>query len=235
MINYPDTLLAIDVATDICSVALSQNKTILAEQNHQGRGVHSEKLFTSIDEILTQHAILPDHIDTILLSGGPGSYTGLRIGVSAVKGFVFGHRKISVYLINSLLSQAHHAWKINPDCKQIHSVMDARRKHLFHQKYSVEGNQLIISEDVAIRPLTEAHKWLSNMDIITGTGIERIDEHITLGKLIIDKDLHKASQMISLFDDMYRDKLVTNEYFAIKKVEPESFEPYYYSFGHQMT
>jgi len=82
-------ILHIETATQICSVALSQNDTVIASKSSDEKNAHSKVLTVFIDEVLKQSNITPQNLDAIAVSMGPGSYTGLRIGVSTAKGLCY--------------------------------------------------------------------------------------------------------------------------------------------------
>jgi len=84
-------ILTIDTTTKNCSLALSENGLVLESIDHnEGEFSHSEKLHVFIEEICIKANVKLKEIDAIAISKGPGSYTGLRIGVSAAKGLCFG-------------------------------------------------------------------------------------------------------------------------------------------------
>jgi len=84
------TILHIDTSTDICSVAVSEDSQVIFQQEDHSGPNHAERLGTMVDEALSftdNHAI---PFDAVAVSSGPGSYTGLRIGVSMAKGICYG-------------------------------------------------------------------------------------------------------------------------------------------------
>ncbi|MDE5639565.1 MAG: tRNA (adenosine(37)-N6)-threonylcarbamoyltransferase complex dimerization subunit type 1 TsaB, partial [Odoribacter sp.] len=86
-------ILNIDTSTSVCSVALAQNGQLLAlKENKEGLN-HSLLLGTFIDDILKENGTCIHALDAIAVSMGPGSYTGLRIGVSMTKGLCYGASK----------------------------------------------------------------------------------------------------------------------------------------------
>ena len=94
-------ILHIETSTDVCSVALSQDGTCLYEQTCNEGPSHAAVLAGFIDETLSfadSHAI---PLDAVAVSKGPGSYTGLRIGVSAAKGVAYG-RDVRLLAVDSL-------------------------------------------------------------------------------------------------------------------------------------
>ena len=85
-------ILCIETGTNVCSVALaSQGKLLSLRESGQGRD-HAKRLGVYVDEILKDNNIIPSQLSAVAVSKGPGSYTGLRIGVSLAKGLCYGLR-----------------------------------------------------------------------------------------------------------------------------------------------
>jgi tRNA threonylcarbamoyladenosine biosynthesis protein TsaB len=83
------TILQIETATTVCSVALANQGKVIALKEINERNVHAEVITVFIDEILNQAGIKYNELDAVAVSSGPGSYTGLRIGVSTAKGLCY--------------------------------------------------------------------------------------------------------------------------------------------------
>ena len=96
-------LLAIDTSTDICSVCLSMNNMIIDCQEKNINNNHSKYLPVIVDKIIQKNKIKYSEIDYIILSIGPGSYSGLKVGSSFVKGLAFSQNK-PIIPINTLES-----------------------------------------------------------------------------------------------------------------------------------
>src|SRR5690554_10156 len=94
-------IISIETSTTVCSVAAGKNGKTLLEKRIEGRGVHSSYLFIFLNEILERFQYRTEDLEAILFSNGPGSYTGLRIGASAIKGFLFG-TSVPLYLCSTL-------------------------------------------------------------------------------------------------------------------------------------
>jgi len=94
-------ILALDTATEICGVAITNKKTLLAEKRINRKNIHNETLVQSVQELLDCLGLALTEIDAIAVSDGPGSFTGLRIGLSVAKGFAFA-TKLQVVPINTL-------------------------------------------------------------------------------------------------------------------------------------
>ncbi|MBQ2365237.1 MAG: tRNA (adenosine(37)-N6)-threonylcarbamoyltransferase complex dimerization subunit type 1 TsaB, partial [Alistipes sp.] len=82
-------ILSIETGTDICSVALANNGELMAlRESDEGRD-HAKKVAVFVDELLRETGVQPSDLDAIAVGKGPGSYTGLRIGVSFAKGLCY--------------------------------------------------------------------------------------------------------------------------------------------------
>ena len=86
-------ILAIETGTDICSVGIAKDGELLSlRESDEGRD-HARKVGVFVDELLRETDIAPDELDAVAVGKGPGSYTGLRIGVSFAKGLCYGLQK----------------------------------------------------------------------------------------------------------------------------------------------
>jgi tRNA threonylcarbamoyl adenosine modification protein YeaZ len=150
-------ILAIETATPVCSVALSIPDREPKELRSEERGIHSEAVFRFIHELLESEGMTIGDLDAVAVSAGPGSFTGLRIGASAVKGLLYG-LDIPVFPINTLAGIAQMAKKPYPDAS-IHAILDARRQHVY------TASALIEIEEMA--------KRLHPGDVVAGTGQHR--------------------------------------------------------------
>lgn len=124
-------ILHIDSTTKVCSIALSKNEKLiqLVELDSDGLA-HSEKLHLFIEECLEKASIKPSDLSAISVSKGPGSYTGLRIGVSAAKGLCYG-LNIPLIAIDTLAAMAN---AVGVDVAQnavLIPMIDARRIEVF--------------------------------------------------------------------------------------------------------
>jgi tRNA threonylcarbamoyladenosine biosynthesis protein TsaB len=82
-------ILCIETATDVCSVALYQEEILCGIRESSERNVHSARLTEFINELITSSEFMFSDLDAIAVSMGPGSYTGLRIGVATAKGLCY--------------------------------------------------------------------------------------------------------------------------------------------------
>ena len=130
------TILHIETSTDVCSVAVSEDSQVIFQQEDHSGPNHAERLGTMVDEALSftdNHAI---PFDAVAVSCGPGSYTGLRIGVSMAKGICFGRdlKLISVPTLE-LLCVPVLLRDVLPDDALLCPMLDARRMEVYSAVY----------------------------------------------------------------------------------------------------
>lgn len=124
-------LLLIETATQVCSVALAADGRIAARRESDTPNAHSTQLQVFIDEVLKECSLSPRDLGAVCVSAGPGSYTGLRIGVSAAKGFCYA---LSIPLLSAptLLSMAALYYRRHPEYQGlICPMIDARRMECY--------------------------------------------------------------------------------------------------------
>ncbi|MDZ7682374.1 MAG: tRNA (adenosine(37)-N6)-threonylcarbamoyltransferase complex dimerization subunit type 1 TsaB [Fodinibius sp.] len=214
-------ILALETATKVCSAAFCDADGAVHEQRVEQRGTHSEQLFLFIEELQQEHDFAIPDLDAVLVSEGPGSYTGLRISASAVKGLLF-QSEVPLYGCNTLASFAVQAMQQQPGASTIHSIIDARRVHVYHQEFRIRNGALTTNDEVEVIPIKALEKMLRGAaDILIGSGTDRIDEAVREKAMTFGPESITATSLIALyqngFDQFYN------------QVDPESFEPKYYT------
>ncbi len=133
------TILCIETTTTNCSVALSVDGIVvsLKEENDKNYS-HAEKLHLFIEDVLVKSKITKDNLDAIAVSKGPGSYTGLRIGVSAAKGLCFA---LEIPLISIPTLEAL-AYQVKNTDGTIVPMLDARRLEVYSAVFSKDKIQI---------------------------------------------------------------------------------------------
>jgi tRNA threonylcarbamoyladenosine biosynthesis protein TsaB len=130
-------LLHIETSTTMCSVALSENETLIATKEINEGYTHAENLHVFIQELLTETKLPASELHAIAVSKGPGSYTGLRIGVSAAKGLAFA-LEIPLISIDTLQLMAAQARLRNDNDGYYCPMLDARRMEVYTAVYDSE-------------------------------------------------------------------------------------------------
>jgi tRNA threonylcarbamoyladenosine biosynthesis protein TsaB len=168
-------ILGIETATTVCGVALIRDGTVVAEQWLEERSVHAERLFGLIDAVLQEGGVDPRDLDAIAVSIGPGSFTGLRIGLSAAKGFhlALGKPLIAVPTLVALAQRCAPMFSRNDG--HIIAALDARRDEVYCQTFTVHDGTIVPDGDVDARTVAEV---VGSMPIgsvvLTGDGQHKI-------------------------------------------------------------
>jgi tRNA threonylcarbamoyladenosine biosynthesis protein TsaB len=151
-------ILCIETGTDTCSVALTSGGILTAIRETHGERDHAAKVAVYAEEILHETGLRPKDLTAIAVSRGPGSYTGLRIGVSFAKGLCHG-LGIPLIGIGSLASLCEQArtdiGSFSPTVTLI-PMIDARRMEVYGQVFDAEGT-----------PLTEPEAWIIDETSLT--------------------------------------------------------------------
>ena len=133
-----ERILMIETSTECCSAALSCGDRIIAKKIGDTPKIHAAMLAPFIAEILGEASLTGEGFDAVAVSKGPGSYTGLRVGVSTAKGICFGSGKplIAIDTLQILAMQAEG------DYRRIIPMIDARRMEVYTACYDSERNKL---------------------------------------------------------------------------------------------
>jgi tRNA threonylcarbamoyladenosine biosynthesis protein TsaB len=127
-------ILSIETSTAICSVAIHKQGILIAQKSIDIPGAHGEKLMGLIELLLDENEIEASEIHAVAVSEGPGSYTGLRIGVSTAKGLALGWQ-VPLISVSTLKALALGAKKQTTCPGYIISLLDARRMEVFKEVY----------------------------------------------------------------------------------------------------
>lgn len=124
-------ILAVDTATKSCSAAVTDREILLAELTVANGRTHSRHLMNIIDTVLEMAELQVEQVDGFAATVGPGSFTGLRIGISAIKGLAYALHK-PVAGVSSLDALA---WQCSQTPLLICAVIDARKKEVYSCRY----------------------------------------------------------------------------------------------------
>ena len=133
-------IILIETSTALCSVALAENGAVTAYRESSAPKAHASLTAVFIQEILDERGLTLADCDAVCVSKGPGSYTGLRVGVSTAKGLCFGSEKplLAVGTLDTLVSQAlcHPERSEGSLYKHIIPMIDARRMEVYTAVFS---------------------------------------------------------------------------------------------------
>ncbi len=189
-------ILNIETATKNCSVSLAENgKVIALKELNNGNYSHAEKLHVFIEDVITQAKKTLKDVDAIAVSKGPGSYTGLRIGVSSAKGLCYA-LDIPLIAIDTLQALSLQA-NINDGI--IIPMLDARRMEVYSAVFS-STNKNLRKIEAQILDEHSFSEYLAKQNVyFIGDGVEKTKTIIThKNAFFIDDKLPSAKEMAQL-------------------------------------
>lgn len=163
------TILALDTATEACSVALSYQGNISTVDELSPR-THTQRILPMIDELLQKAGITINHVDTLVFGRGPGSFTGVRVGVGIAQGLALG-ANLPVVGVSNLLTMAEQAYQ-QLGAREVVALIDARMGEVYFAQYSRDGNgwYTVVNEQVCSPESAIAQIQTTKQPVVVGTG-----------------------------------------------------------------
>jgi tRNA threonylcarbamoyladenosine biosynthesis protein TsaB len=204
-------ILNIETSTDSCSVAISKGGNSIAALKSNEQRSHASVLTVLIEELLHKNNISVTNLDAVCVSKGPGSYTGLRIGVSAAKGICYGILKPLIAIntlecmMNGLSLDLSNTFASLPENSIFCPMLDARRLEVYLAMFQKNGtpysetSAVIIQEDSFMEDL-KGHKI-----VFFGNGAEKCKPLITSPNAVFfDNFTLNASHMANLSEELFQ-------------------------------
>jgi len=209
-------ILNIETTTKNCSVSLSKNGDLLAlKEINDGGYSHAENLHPFVDVVLQEAGYIYSDLSAIAVSKGPGSYTGLRIGVSAAKGFSFA-LNIPLISVDTLEALAH---QVKIDSGLIIPILDARRMEVYQAVYTSTYKQIETTKAQVVEANTYDVFLEKDKVYFIGDAVEKVCNIIShTNAVFVENRFPSAKEMISLSYKKYLAKIFEDVAY---------FEPYY--------
>jgi len=169
-------VLGIETATRVCAVALVRDGHVVSEESIEEENVHAEKVLTLMDHALAAAGCSAKEVDAIAVSIGPGSFTGLRIGLSTAKGLASGLGKtlVAVPTLRALAHRVAGAGEVE-DPVSVLSVIDARRDEVYCQCFRAEAGALTPLWEESDLSMSDLVGRLDGLDVVaTGDGCRKL-------------------------------------------------------------
>ncbi|MBA4745876.1 MAG: tRNA (adenosine(37)-N6)-threonylcarbamoyltransferase complex dimerization subunit type 1 TsaB [Muricauda sp.] len=211
-------LLHLETATTNCSVSISKDDDILVlKENNATSYSHSEQLHVFIKEALKEASLSFSDLDAISISKGPGSYTGLRIGVSAAKGLCFS-LDIPLISVPTLQSMAHQVY-LSPG-ELVIPVLDARRMEVYSCVYGSDYKEVRETRAEIVNEESFADYVSDTKVYVVGSGAEKCRGVLQHPNFIFNESVvPSAKEMASI--------AFHNKYISKQFEDVAYFEPYY--------
>ena len=235
-------ILCLETSTAVCSVALVENGKVIALRESLDGQNHAEKITVFIDEVMKEANVSYRDLDAVATSMGPGSYTGLRIGVSTAKGLCYAMEK-PLIAIDTLAAMAHgfkdykevaetqrrrdaefrvqsSEFRVQSSESILCPMIDARRMEVYSAFFNEklervsETNAIIIDENSFMEMKQNSHLYLFGDGADKLASLFENDDNIT----VVEKFHCSASYMAELADRAFKNK---------DFVDTAYFEPFY--------
>jgi len=218
-------ILNIETSTQVCSVCLSDGGKVIAMRESNDDKSHARLLNIFIDEILKEQNITFSVLDAVAVSKGPGSYTGLRIGVSTAKGLCYA-KNIPLIAVHTLESMAHGVihYKYNKSEDSENELVfvpmiDARRMEVYSAFFNINGEMIREVEAEIIDENSYQDILKDKKMIFFGDGAEKIKDVIKNPNAIFIENVNPSSEYMSALSESTFNK---------KQFEDVAyFEPFY--------
>ena len=195
-------ILAIDTSCTVATAAVTDDNKLLGEYYIDDKLTHSQKLMPMIDALLTELGLTPKDIDVFAVSVGPGSFTGLRIGIATAKGFAAGAGK-AMAGVSTLKAMAYR----HPMCAlDIMPMIDARNAQVFCGKYKFDGGCKTLLEP-QVKNIEDIINEITTPTLVMGDGAIKNKEALAANKNILFAPPHlnmpsAASVCIAAMDEI---------------------------------
>lgn len=209
-------IMAFDSSGNVASVAILEDGILLAEYTVNHKKTHSQTLMGMMDEIVRMTECELSELSAIAVAGGPGSFTGLRIGAASVKGLAMA-LDIPVVSVPTMEAMAYNLWGNEA---MLCPMMDARREQVYTGVYSfdAEGGLCIIEPQcaIAVEEIIEKLNLLGKRCVLLGDGvppyIDIIKEKLTVPYVIAPANMNRqraASVGVAAFNYIRQGKVET--------------------------
>lgn len=213
-------ILSIETSTGICSVAVQTNGQVVSSREDNRRNSHSANITLFIDEVVKDAGLSLSQIDAVAVGKGPGSYTGLRIGVSAAKGLCYALNKPLIAL-NSLQTMACH-----PALRQYTAadtllcpMIDARRMEVYCALYNPMLEVVKDTEALIIDSTSFGTELAAQQVVFFGDGADKCKDTILHANAVFVPDTYPSA--------LHNGALALDAYKQQRFEDVAYFEPFY--------
>lgn len=197
-------ILNIETATEVCSVGISKDKSLLSLKESQEPYIHAKSIITMINQCAEDANIQLKDLDAVAVSSGPGSYTALRVGTSTAKGICYALDK-PLITIDTLQAIAHATYEKEKDGEALYCPMiDARRMEVYSILYNAENKAVTKLEPRVVNELSYKDYFASNKKLIfSGNGAEKCKTVITSELAHFSPIVCSAAHLVPLSQKSY--------------------------------
>ncbi|MGK2860756.1 MAG: tRNA (adenosine(37)-N6)-threonylcarbamoyltransferase complex dimerization subunit type 1 TsaB [Chitinophagaceae bacterium] len=213
-------ILNIDTSTDSASVCLANEAASVKLVVNDNQKDHASWLHTVIQKLISKPKLSFKDIDALAVTMGPGSYTGLRVGLSAAKGLCFASG-LPLIGINTLEMMAHPMLAEEMDL--ICPVIDARRMEVFMAVYNKKMEEIVKPCAMIIEKNSFDHLFGYGRIIFSGTGVQKLEKIIAHSNAVFSNTVANASDMTEISERKFAEK----DFIDLAYAEPFYIKEFY--------
>ena len=211
--NDNKTILSIETSESLCGACVYIDEKKFFETNLNLKNSHAEKLFEAIDFVMRQADITPADLKAVAVSSGPGSFTGLRIGMSAAKGIAFG-AGLPVIPVPTFEALALQIGECTADDEFI-VANRVNMEEIYYAKFQIKANNYIFVDSLQILTIKEFRDKLAGCKHIFGNAAQKFAEDDELKRTAVSAP---RALYVAKWADNYGGQLGTFDY---DYLEPE--------------
>lgn len=211
-------ILSVDTATEVCSVAVSKNGVTIACKELRGENTHSQILLPYVNDVLEQAGIDKCELSAVAVSEGPGSYTGLRIGTSTVKGLCYA-LQVPMIAVSTLEAIANGAMQQYGADMLYCPMIDARRMEVYCAIYDSRLHEVQPINNVIVDEHSFEQVLADNKVVFCGNAVAKVMPLYEANKQAVFSQVKcSAAYMSSIAYEHYKNNIT---------VDVAYFEPFY--------
>ena len=201
-------ILLIETSTAQLSAALAEDGAIVASRTSGESRMQAALTAPFIKEVLDQKGLSVKDLDAVCVGRGPGSYTGLRVGVSTAKGLCFGAGipLLSSGSLDILVSEAHRLGAVPAGCRYIIPMVDARRMEVYSAVFTPDGRQRTETKPVIVDSGSFSDQLAEGPVLFIGDGALKCRETIVSGNASFAEAFPTAMAMAPLAEAAWKEK-----------------------------
>ena len=201
-------ILLIETTTAQLSAALAEDGIITAFRVCDEPRMQAALTAPFVKEVLDEKGLAVKDLDAVCVGKGPGSYTGLRVGVSTAKGLCFGAGipLLSAGTLDVLVQEAHRLQLVPEGCKYIVPMVDARRMEVYAAVFTPDGRQLTETKPVIVEPASFAAELAEGPVLFIGDGALKCRETLASPNARFAAAFPSAMAMAPLAETAYTEK-----------------------------
>ena len=213
-------ILLIETSTAQLSTALAEDGVVIASRTSGEPRMQAALTAPSVKEVLDEKGLSVKDLDAVCVGKGPGSYTGLRVGVSTAKGLCFGAGipLLSAGTLDVLVSEAHRLGAVPEGCRYIVPMVDARRMEVYAAVFTPDGRQLTETRPVIVEAGSFADRLAEGPVLFIGDGALKCRETIASENAFFVEAFPTAMAMAPLAEAAWNEKRLEDIAY---------FEPFY--------